>query len=120
MYWYLQVLQKYAVFEGRARRKEYWMFFLINLIVSLLLALIDGAVIAARGESGMLGLHFFYSLAVAIPGIAVTVRRLHDTGKSGYWFFISFVPLLGALILLYFTVLDSDSGTNAYGENPKY
>ncbi|MCC6192867.1 MAG: DUF805 domain-containing protein, partial [Burkholderiales bacterium] len=113
MDWYIGVLKKYAVFEGRARRKEYWMFILFNLIVAAILNTVDWMV----GTGGLLG--GIYGLAVLIPGIAVTVRRLHDTGRSGWWILIVLVPLVGWIILLIFMVLDSHPGDNQYGPNPK-
>ena len=118
MNWYLEVLKKYAVFSGRARRKEYWMFFLFNLIIGFVLSFIEGlAGIAA--ESGMNVLATLYSLAVLIPSIAVSVRRLHDTNRSGWWLFISLVPIIGAIVLLVFLVQDSQPDENQYGPNPK-
>lgn len=119
MQWYLQVLKKYAEFNGRARRKEYWMFCLFNGIVMILLAILG----AMGGESAAAALFFslliLYVLAVLIPGLAVTVRRLHDTNRSGWWFLITFVPLVGGIILLVFTVQDSHPQENQYGTNPK-
>ncbi len=112
MNWYFNVLKKYAVFSGRARRKEYWMFFLINLIIAVVLGLIEGVL----GIPGILGT--LYSLAVLIPGIAVSVRRLHDIGKSGWWMLIAFVPVIGIIVLLVFMLLDSRE-ENQYGLNPK-
>jgi uncharacterized membrane protein YhaH (DUF805 family) len=119
--WYLRVLTKYAEFDGRARRKEYWMFFLVNLIISVLIGFATGFI------GGMLGLPntlvtmiaLVYSLAVLLPGLAVGVRRLHDTGRSGWWLLIALIPILGALILLFFSVQDSEPGSNSYGPNPK-
>ena len=119
MNWYLEVLRKYAVFNGRARRKEYWMFFLFNLIISFLLGIFDGIMGTFSPEAGLGLLGGLYSLAVLIPSIAVTIRRLHDTGRTGWWFLIIFIPLIGAIILLVFMVFNSDEGTNAYGPNPK-
>lgn len=113
MKYYLEVLKKYAVFNGRARRKEYWMFFLFNIIISIILGFVEGLV----GSPGIIGL--LYSLAVIIPGIAVTVRRLHDTERSGWWLLTAFVPLIGAIVLLVFMAQDSKSGQNQYGANPK-
>jgi len=112
MNWYIDVLKKYAVFGGRARRKEYWMFFLFNLIIAFVIGFIEGLV----GSPGVIGM--LYMLAVLIPGLAVTVRRLHDTSRSGWWFFIAFIPF-GGLVLLVFMVLDSTPGDNTYGPNPK-
>ena len=113
MNWYLEVLKKYAVFNGRARRKEYWMFFLFNLIILLVIGFVEGLF----GSPGIIGV--LYSLAILIPGIAVSVRRLHDTGRSGWWLLIGFIPLLGVIVLLVFMVLDSKPGENQYGANPK-
>lgn len=112
MHWYLEVLKKYAVFTGRARRREYWMFFLVNFIVGLVLAVI-GRVLDLEI------LQYLYSLAVLLPGLGVSVRRLHDTGRSGWWLLISLVPLIGAIVLLVFLVSDSQPDTNQYGPNPK-
>lgn len=117
MSWYLQVLKKYAVFSGRARRKEYWFFFLFNIIVIIVLGAID---LTTGGESGvgfLLGI--IYQLAVLIPSTAVTVRRLHDTGRSGWWLLISLVPVIGGIVLIVFALIDSESGENQYGGNPK-
>lgn len=119
MNWYLEVLKKYAVFSGRARRKEYWFFILFNIIISLVLGVIDGFTGSYSEAAGLGLLGGIYSLAVLIPGIAVTVRRLHDTGRSGWWFLIVLVPVIGALALLVFMVLDSKPGQNQYGANPK-
>jgi len=118
MNWYLDVLKKYVVFSGRARRKEYWMFVLFNIIISIVLGFIDG-MMGTGGHSGIGLLAGIYTLAVLLPSIAVAVRRLHDTGRTGWWLLIAFVPLIGALVLLVFMVLDSQPGTNAYGPNPK-
>ena len=113
MNWYLEVLSKYAVFDGRARRKEYWMFVLFSIVISLVLAFIDGL----AGTSSLIG--GIYSLAVLIPSLAVSVRRLHDTDRSGWWLLIVLVPLIGAVVLLVFSVQDSTVGQNQYGMNPK-
>lgn len=113
MNWYLEVLKNYAVFSGRARRTEYWMFFLFNFIIAFAIGIVEG-ILGGPGFIGML-----YGLAVLIPGIAVSVRRLHDTGRSGLWLLISFVPLVGLIVLLVFMVQDSVPGQNQYGMNPK-
>lgn len=113
MDWYLKVLRQYADFEGRARRTEYWMFALFNIIIAFVLGFVEGLV----GGPGILG--FLYGLAVLLPGIAVSVRRLHDTGKSGWLLLIAFIPLIGAIVLLVFMVMDSQPGDNQYGPNPK-
>ena len=113
MNWYLEVLKKYAVFSGRARRKEYWMFFLFNVIILFVLAFVEGF----AGSPGIVSM--LYSLAVLIPAIAVTVRRLHDTDRSGWWLLIALIPLIGMIVLLAFMVQDSKPGENQYGPNPK-
>jgi uncharacterized membrane protein YhaH (DUF805 family) len=118
MNWYVEVLKKYAVFSGRARRKEYWMFFLFNIIIGGILGLIEGLTgIAQNSDQSVLAT--IYMFAVLIPGIAVGVRRLHDTGRSGWWTLIALIPILGSLVLLFWMVLDSEPGQNQYGPNPK-
>jgi len=119
MNWYLEVLRKYAVFNGRARRSEYWWFVLFNIIISLALGAIDGVTGTFSQAAGLGLLGGLYTLAVLLPSLAVTVRRLHDTGRSGWWFLIMFVPLIGAIVLLVFMLLDSKPGQNQYGANPK-
>jgi uncharacterized membrane protein YhaH (DUF805 family) len=119
MNWYLDVLKKYAVFNGRARRKEYWMFFLVNIIVSLVLAFVDSKLGLFNPEVGIGTLGTIYGLAILLPAIGVSIRRLHDTGRSGWWMLIGFVPLIGGIVLLVFFVFDSTPGSNEYGPNPK-
>ncbi len=118
MEWYLKVLRKYAVFTGRARRTEYWMFFLFNMIISFLLGLLDGVLIATSDTViGFLGL--LYSLAVLLPGIAVSVRRLHDVGKSGWMLLVGLIPIIGTIWLIVLFATEGDRGANAYGPDPK-
>lgn len=119
MSWYLQALKKYAEFSGRARRKEYWFFVLFNVLISIVLSIVDVSAGLVMQGSGFGVLSGLYSLAVLIPGIAVSVRRLHDTNHSGWWLLIAFVPIIGAIVLLVFMVRDSDSGSNSFGPNPK-
>ena len=113
MNWYLGCWQKFAEFNGRARRQEYWMFALFNFLVGILVALADGVL----GTAGMLG--FIYNLAVLVPSLAVTARRLHDTDRSGWMMLIALIPLVGAIVLLVFMCLDSKPGENRFGPNPK-
>ncbi len=113
MGWYLAVIKQYAVFSGRSRRKEYWMFTLINTVISIVLSLIDGAI----GSSGVL--QGIYVIAVLLPSIGVAIRRLHDTGHSAWWVLIPLVPIIGAIIMIIFLVKDSEPGENRYGPNPK-
>ena len=119
MSWYLEVLRKYAQFNGRARRKEYWMFALINLVISFAIGMVGGLLGMKAGGMGINAIAGIYFLAMLIPSIAVGIRRLHDTGRSGWWTLIVFVPLIGAIALLVFAVQDSEPGTNAWGPNPK-
>jgi uncharacterized membrane protein YhaH (DUF805 family) len=113
MYWYLKVWKQYADFSGRARRQEYWMFFLFNSIFAAVLYLLGGL------WSGFSVLYILYTLAVFIPGLAVLVRRLHDIGKSGGWFFIVFVPIIGFIWLLVLLVTEGNADDNQYGKDPK-
>lgn len=112
MEWYLDVLRKYADFSGRARRKEYWMFTLVNFIIMVALTVIEGAL----GGPGIIAM--LYSLAVLIPTIAVAVRRLHDTGRSGWWLLLTLIPIAG-LIVLIFLIFAGEGAENDYGINPK-
>lgn len=112
MNYYTDVLKKYAVFEGRARRSEYWYFLLFNLIASIIIGVIGGMLDFKQLAS-------IYSLAVLVPSIAVTVRRLHDTNHSGLWFLIGLIPIIGWIVLLILTIRDGDAGPNRYGPNPK-
>lgn len=107
MDWYLKVLKQYAVFTGRARRQEFWWFALINLIIVVILGWIWEFLAS------------LYSLAVLLPAIGVGIRRLHDTGKTGWWLLLQLIPVIGTIILIIFFVQDSDEGTNEYGPNPK-
>ena len=119
MNWYIELLKKYAVFSGRAQRQEYWMFTLFNIIITLVLLIIAGVIATALEIAAAGLLPNLYTLAVLLPGIAVTVRRLHDTGRSGWWLLIAFVPFIGAIVLLVFYVQDSQPGENQFGPNPK-
>ena len=118
MHWYTDVLKQYAVFSGRAQRPEFWWFVLFNVIISAVLTLIDRMLGATIGANiGILS--SIYSLAVLIPSIAVAVRRLHDTGRSGWWLLIGLVPIIGWIALIIFYVQDSEPGDNQFGPNPK-
>lgn len=113
MKFYIDALTKnYANFKGRARRKEYWMFTLGNVIMGLILGLV-------AGFTEIYFIPFIYSLAVLIPSLAIFVRRMHDIDKSGAWFFVSFIPLLGGIWLLILTCTSGTRGANEYGNNPK-
>ena len=112
--YYIGVLKKYAVFTGRARRAEYWYFALVNAAIYFVLGFINAAT-----DKELFFLGTVYLLAVLVPSLAVGVRRLHDTGRSGWWILIGFVPLVGSIWLLVLFVLDSNPGENKYGPNPK-
>jgi uncharacterized membrane protein YhaH (DUF805 family) len=119
MNYYTDVLKKYATFDGRARRKEFWMFFLWNFIIALVLAIILAIIAGVTRSPAVASVTYLYALAVFIPNLAVLARRLHDTGRSGWWILIGLVPLIGAIVLLVFSVMDSQPGDNQYGPNPK-
>ena len=119
MDWYLEALKKYAVFEGRSRRKEYWFFSLFNAIFSGVFVMADVLFGSSAGMSGPGLLSSLYTLGVLLPSLAVLVRRLHDTNRSGWWLLISLLPLIGVLVLLVFCLQDSQPGENQYGANPK-
>ena len=119
MNWYIEVLKKYAVFSGRARRKEYWFFCLFNIIISIALSIIDIFVLGADPVEGIGILSTIYTLGIVIPSLAVSVRRLHDTDRTGWWLLIAIIPLIGFIVLLVFMLLDSTPGENKYGSNPK-
>jgi len=127
--WVLEVFSKYAVFTGRARRKEYWYWYLFNFLISLLIvaaSMVITLTYESETNNGIGGFSLFfnllsllYSLGIFIPNLAVTVRRLHDTNRSGWTFFISLIPLIGGIILLVYLVEDGTPGDNQYGPNPK-
>ncbi|HZB84538.1 MAG TPA: DUF805 domain-containing protein [Rubrobacteraceae bacterium] len=119
MSWYIEALKKYAVFGGRSRRREYWYFVLFTAIINGVLSIIDG-VIGTLSSSANIGLlSGIYSLAVLVPSIAVSIRRLHDTDRSGWWVLIALIPIIGAIVLIVFLIQDSTPGSNRYGPNPK-
>jgi uncharacterized membrane protein YhaH (DUF805 family) len=112
-------MKQYADFGGRARRTEFWMFVLFNIIFSVIASLIDRAIGFKIGaiQMGIIGL--IYSLAVLIPALAVSVRRLHDIGKSGWMILINLIPFIGWIWFIVLMVKDSQPGENQYGPNPK-
>jgi uncharacterized membrane protein YhaH (DUF805 family) len=111
--WYIKVIKNYVGFEGRARRTEYWMFFLFNAIITFLLSLVENFANISNVLTGI------YGLLTLLPSLAVGARRLHDTGRSGWWLLIGLIPFIGAIILLVFFCLDSEESENRFGPNPK-
>ena len=109
---YLSVLKQYAVFSGRAGREEYWIFFLFNVVIGAALTVIDHLI--GTGDA----LSALYAIGVIIPSLAVGVRRLHDTNRSAWWILIGLVPLIGPVVLLIFSIQESQPGDNRYGPNP--
>ena len=130
MKWFLKCLKQYADFSGRARRREYWFFQLFNLIFFIVIVLGLGLIANALGANDSITPEFglitiiglliiLYVLALTIPSIAVTIRRLHDTGNSGWMLFISLIPLIGPIWLFILYVKNSQPGENKWGPNPK-
>ena len=119
MNWYLKVLKQYADFSGRARRQEYWMFALLNMIFTIVAMILDNVLGIAMEGVGYGPIYILYVLAVFIPGLAVAVRRLHDVGKSGWMLLIALIPLVGAIWLLVLLFTDSQKESNKWGQNPK-
>jgi len=119
MKWYFEVLNKYCAFGGRAGRKEFWVFTLVTTVISYGLVLLCAATPSMIGlVAGLLAIA--YGLATFLPTLAVIVRRLHDTNRSGWWYFINLVPMIGQIVLLVFLVQDSYPETNRFGPNPKF
>lgn len=129
MDWYLLVWRKYADFDGRARRTEYWMFALFNVLILFgLIAVVGVGYVIARPLAILLGIPVvLYMLAVIVPSLAVAVRRFHDSGKSGWWLLLFFVlgliPIVNfvtGIVQIVILCLDSEPGTNRFGPNPKF
>ena len=122
-YWKDVMTKNYANFNGRARRSEYWYFALMNFIIIIGIYILMAIAIATSRSAIVggvfIGLVIVFALATLIPSIAVLVRRLHDIGKSGWWYFISLVPFIGGIWLLVLMCTDSQVGSNEYGLNPK-
>jgi uncharacterized membrane protein YhaH (DUF805 family) len=113
MNWVLDILKnKYVKFDGRAGRPEYWYFFLFNIVVGVIFGIIGGV---SGGPTLIDVLYFLFVLAVLLPGIAVTIRRLHDQDRSGWFILLAFIPIVGGIILLIFMVLPGSSGDNRFG-----
>ncbi len=119
MKWYKRVISKYAVFSGRARRREYWIFLLLNAVFSALAGTVDD-MLGLRSATYYVGpVLVVYDLFVLIPSIAVSVRRMHDIGRSGAWILISLIPILGWIWYIVLSIRSGDEGSNEYGPDPK-
>ncbi|MCA0970451.1 DUF805 domain-containing protein [Halobacillus litoralis] len=121
MKWYVKALRKYAVFRGRARRKEFWWFHLINLLMIIGILILNILIFGENETSTPTILGYvlvFYFIGTILPSIAVTIRRLHDSGRSGWWFLLTLIPFIGGGALLVFALLESDT-ENRFGSNPK-
>lgn len=116
MNFFIDAIQKYADFSGRATRQQYWMFMLFYILIYIGLSVID----MTFSSSGIGTLSLLYTLGLLVPSIAILARRLHDTGKSGWWMLLALIPLVGAIIVLVFTIMDSEKESNQYGESTKY
>jgi uncharacterized membrane protein YhaH (DUF805 family) len=114
--WYLEVLKKYAVFDGRAHRTEFWMFVLVSVIISIILAVLDAVLGTETAGSGLL--QGLYGLAVLLPSLAVGARRLHDIDRSGWWQLLVLIPLIGAIVLIVWFAKQGDPSPNQHGPNP--
>ena len=108
--------KRWLDFAGRSRRREYWVPTVWNAVIVFVLSFCDGLVFGSNYPI----ISSVFSLVILVPGLAITIRRLHDTGRSGWWIFISLVPVIGVLVLLVLLVLDSEPKTNEYGPSSKY
>ena len=122
MKWYIKVLKNYFNFTGRARRTELWMFVLFNTLFWNAASLLDKLLGTTFPTTGSIHYGWFYTIyciAILLPSLAVSVRRLHDIGKSGGWLLICFIPIIGGIILLVWDCTEGQEGENQYGPDPK-
>ena len=119
MNWYLKVFKQYADFNGRARRKEYWMYFLFNLIFLIVATILDSSLGTNFKPLPYGAIYLLYALVTLVPSLAVAVRRLHDTGKSGWMILVCLIPIIGGIWLLVLMVTEGNTGENKYGPEPK-
>jgi len=119
MNWFIKAFKNYANFKGRSQRAEYWYFILVYFILSILVGFVDLLLFQVLPLATVQILGNLLALILFIPSISVAARRLHDTGRSGWWQLIILIPIIGFLVLIYFLVQDSDISANEYGENPK-
>ena len=118
MKWYLAVIKNYVGFSGRASRKEYWMFTLFNIIFVIVAVILDNVLGLAMKDVGYGPIYLLYVLATFLPGLAAAVRRLHDTGKSGWYFLVALIPCIGGIWLLVLLIGEGVVGANEYGADP--
>lgn len=118
MDWFVEVMRKYAVFSGRARRAEYWYFFLIYTVVYLALAIADVILGTFSMENGIGLLTGIFALATLLPSVGVSVRRLHDTNRSGWWLLLFLIPLIGTIVAIILLSLKGTEGENRFGPDP--
>lgn len=119
MEWAVLPLKKYADFTGRARRKEFWMYVLLNIGIVIVTSILDSLAGMSGAVGGVYGpITALAALALIIPSIAVSIRRLHDTDRSGWWILIGLVPFVGGLVLLVFYILEGTRGANRFGPDP--
>ena len=121
MNWSLMALKKYATFSGRSQRSEYWYFMLFFVIGLVVASVIDGMLFAGgdADAAGLPWLTILFLVGTILPGLAVAIRRLHDTDRSGWWYLIQLVPLVGPILLIVYCAQDSKPGANRFGANPK-
>ncbi|UYW00475.1 DUF805 domain-containing protein [Flavobacterium agricola] len=117
-YFKLCVTDKYATFEGRARRAEFWYFLLFNIIFNFVFLFLSLALVGATDNTVFFLIYLIYSVLIIIPSIAVCIRRLHDTNRSGWWYLLNFIPF-GSIVLLFMYCYEGDVGRNGYGNDPK-
>lgn len=113
--WFKKALRNYTNFSGRARRKEYWYFVLVQMGLIIVAMILDAIIF--NSETGLF--YIVVALGLFLPGLAVTIRRLHDTSRSGWWFLLSILPLIGSIVLLVFLASDTKLETNQWGPPAK-
>ena len=116
--WFLDAIKKYAVFSGRAGRKEYWSFFFVYLIISIFTSVLDIIIGKFDMKSGLGPISGAFYLATLLPALGIAIRRFHDTGRSGWWVLIIFVPIVGLIIYIVLLARAGDTGENNYGPVP--
>ena len=113
--WFKKGLRNYTNFSGRARRKEYWYFILVQIGLIIIAMVLDSIIFGS--ETGLF--YVVLGLGLFLPSVAVAIRRLHDTSRSGWWFLLSFIPLIGSIILVIFLASDTKLETNQWGPPAK-